>query len=228
MTGLIKKDLSIQTRNVVFGGIYSLIFFMLFGSLYLIERYSQPVSSAFIYRICGSVVPVMLLFGAFKADKNNTNRFIMGLPVSRKTIVQAKYVSFLLYAVYGIVTSAITGLILRLLIPGMVTALLSWRDIAFVITVLSLISFVLPVYFRFGFMIIRIAVIAGLTVMVVLQVILMLVTSILKQFHLIDAAIAVFKQLGQPEFMLGMAAAGMILMFLSYRLSLKILSRKDF
>ena len=162
MKGLIYKDLVIQKKMIVFAGLYSVFFFLLF--VFLLD----DVQPGFVYSFCPVIVALMLLLGAFKADKNRTEIFVYSLPCTRDDITMAKFLSLGVYALFGIVSTALFGA-LTLLLPGIDRWYLP-IDFLRILNGLFFLTIFLPFYFRFGFGILKTILVVLLSLGVVVQI----------------------------------------------------------
>lgn len=162
MIALLYKDIIIQKKMVVFAGIYSVFFFAMMAFM---PENPQP---GFVYAFSPVVVAFMLIFGAFKADKNDTEVFVYSLPYTRDDLTAAKFLSMGVYALFGIVTTAVFGALFCLL-PD----IHRWYvplDFLRILNGLFFLSIFLPFYFRFGFAIVKIVVVVLLSLGVAVQV----------------------------------------------------------
>lgn len=142
MLSLIWKDYLIQKRSwltVVIVPIFMLIAFSNNPS-------AAPISGAL-------AVAYLLIAGACVYDEKNKSYVLWSsLPISRKTIVGAKYFSALTSMVVGIAIVAVYGFILKITnSPFQITVINSKNLIGIFIATAFFIALYLPVYFKFGY-----------------------------------------------------------------------------
>jgi hypothetical protein len=108
MRVLLLKDFLCQKRWIFFYGVYSLIFFLLFGF------WDDTPDISFIMVLSSVAIGFMVLVGSFKSDKNETPRFMLSLPITRTEAVNEKFLLMLLGTIYGFITTFIISLIFKI------------------------------------------------------------------------------------------------------------------
>jgi len=158
---LVEKDFRIQKSMVIFAGLYGALIFTMFTII------GEDMNNHFTFVLAPVAAAWMLLFGSFKGEKNNTGRFVAALPVSRSDIVNGKYIGLAVFAVFGIITTGITGALYHFLFGYPSIVFMSGLDLLRVITGVMLLSFCIPLTFRFGFAAVRTVIIVLLIMGVV-------------------------------------------------------------
>jgi hypothetical protein len=171
MKALLLKDTLGQKPNLVLGALYSLIFFVAFSLV------GDGPSPTFVYVVSGIAVGLTMLLGSFGLDKNNTLRFMLSLPVTRADAVNAKFLLLLLGTAYGTLCAVILGAIGSIPALGFAGGFISGLDVLRVVSGALILSFFIPLYFRFGYTIIRYALVIGMILLVAGQVAGMLVLT---------------------------------------------------
>ncbi|WP_338552407.1 ABC-2 transporter permease [Paenibacillus sp. KS-LC4] len=198
---LLRKDLFILRYYFL----YVLLYLYLFGFL----MYNQ---ASFILVAALSAI-MLMTFSATLDAKNKSMIVIASLPVSSKSIVQAKYAAVLLFALIGIVASAsVYAINIALVGREMVYAASFIPIIFFIIAVYA--SLYYPIYYRFGFSASRIVGLVAVALPVTFLMVFGGVSSSSDTLSFPAAASAAF------------LAVGVLLLFLSYRLSLIFLEKK--
>ena len=148
MFNLIVKDFLVQKKSVLFSFGYC-IFVLLFFS------HNQALNNS-IYIMAAAAVSYMLLQGAAYADEKNASAIILNsLPLSRKNLVLAKYLTLVAYLAMGLTFSGIIGFILPITINFPVRPITVADVTVSIISVGIMASIYLPLFFKFGNNIIR-------------------------------------------------------------------------
>lgn len=142
MLNLIWKDFLIQKRSWLTVAIIPLLMIIAFSN----KPSAAPVAGAL-------AVAYLLVAGAcFYSDKNKSHVLWSSLPLLRKTIVGAKYLSALTSMVVGIAIAAVYGFIFKIInLPISIDGITSKNIIVIFIATASFIALYLPVYFKFGY-----------------------------------------------------------------------------
>jgi len=99
MKALLIKDLLIQKRWLPFYGLYSLFFYTLFGIV------SDPPDVSIIVVLCSIIIACIIVAGSFRADKNDTPRLLLSMPILRREVVGEKFILLFLAAAYGYIST---------------------------------------------------------------------------------------------------------------------------
>lgn len=142
MFNLILKDILIQKRILLFGIIYILI---------LIFSFQEIGSPMFLTSVIG--LSYMMVQSACAYDeKNKSDILLNSLPISRNTIVIARYVSVFVFSAISIVVYALISVIINML---QLTVKAYPVTLEGIIGILFAIAFVcgiyLPIYFKVGY-----------------------------------------------------------------------------
>lgn len=208
MYNLIVKDIKLQ-KTMIMAYIFMLFLYQILGN---------PISlGAFI-------TGVLLLVTAAGFDERN-KAFIMlnSLPLSRKTIVNSRYLSIILFAVAATVLSIMAkGVVLA--ISGKLAAFTSFEEILFTIMGIVVFSLVyLPLYYKFGQ--------RYMTTILMIVFVLVILLGRITLYLLDDKVNMVLNFLKEtPAMQLSGFAVAVtaLLFFLSWGLSVRIYSKKDF
>jgi hypothetical protein len=141
MLNLILKDLLIQKKSLILSLVYGVIFTVSF----------KNVNS----NICPLVIVYMLLVSACAYDdKNKSDIMLNSLPIRRKNIVLAKYLSTFVYMIIGLGISAIVTAVLKAAGISITMKLFSSKSLILcTISVMLLSAVYLPLNFKFGYVI---------------------------------------------------------------------------
>lgn len=144
MYNLIIKEFLVQKKTLLYGLVYTLLAAFLFkdfmpdgGALYIIA----PVA----------VIYLFVNYSCGYDDKNKADVIFNSLPIKREEIVWSKYIAIFFFAAYGIVCSALMGLICRYMDLPYISRLISLKDV--IITLSCSVTFgsiFYPLYFKFG------------------------------------------------------------------------------
>lgn len=142
MFNLVIKDLMILKKTLLYAVIY--VIFAMFAFRYM----EGGALSAATVGIC-----YMLMIQACALDdKNGSEIMLNSLPLLRRDIVLAKYLSVFLYAVIAIVTFLLVQVMVSFLEIPIQTASVSLEGIiGAVLAMALLISIYFPIYFKLGF-----------------------------------------------------------------------------
>lgn len=141
MLNLILKDLLIQKKSLILSLAYGVLFTVTF----------KNASS----NICPLVIVYLLLAGACAYDdKNKSDILLNSLPMKRKNIVLAKYLSTFVYMIIGLCISAISTVALKTAGVSITMKLFSSNSLILcTISVVLLSAVYLPLNFKFGYVI---------------------------------------------------------------------------
>jgi ABC-2 type transport system permease protein len=148
MYGLIKKDIMVQ-KKVVMVAVLLIIYFMFF--------FHSEGPTGLIAGI--TVVTYILTIGASTIDDRNKSEILLNsLPIKRRTIVLAKYLSALIFATCAIVVYSIIYFIVGIFqIPFNVISFSFEGLVGSYVAIALLCSINLPIIFKFGYIKSRVA-----------------------------------------------------------------------
>jgi ABC-2 type transport system permease protein len=203
---LIRKDF-ILVRN----------FFPLFLLSVLFVAYVQKDS----FSMFAPFQVLLLLFYSCSMDvQNNNRRFVIGLPVRRQEIVLAKYVSLIPYSFIGLICSLVLWLISYL--AGYSISSDYWMAVALTLLMIPLTaSIYLPIYYWLGNKnyYFNIFFIVGITI-----------TTTINSDSSLSAVFSTITQFKLQDHLVLMGCIGIVyllIMYGSYRVSLRLFSREE-
>lgn len=154
MVNLILKDILIQKKLILFYIATIILYLWIDTSLVRI----------------GSIYSVVFIMNAFSYDeKTNANILLNSLPYTRKEIVSSKYVGVLIFTSIFIIFIYVGNFLLKR--EG---ALFLWKDILLIIgLVMVVMSFILPICYRFKmqYLTISVGVLFGIYLVVIIYLI---------------------------------------------------------
>lgn len=222
MSVLLLKDFLCQKRWIILYGVYSIIFFVMFGF------WDDTPDISFILVLSSVAIGFMILVGSFKSDKNETPRFMLSLPITRKEAVNEKFLLMLLGTVYGFITTFIISLIFKIPAIGFTEGNVDPIDFLRIVSGMLVLSFLLPIYFKFGQLAVRYFLFGIMGLGVALQIGLLLVFSLANDNRsIIDIIMTWFTRLPVLNRNLIIFAIGLVIFIASYIASLRIYSKKD-
>ncbi|PAF32715.1 ABC-2 transporter permease [Paenibacillus sp. 7516] len=138
MLNLLRKDFIALRSSLWTIGLYLAVF-----SLAFIPSHEMSMYFVGIYTAFGSVILATMI-----DIKNHNHNFLVTLPVSRKNIVQAKYVSAILYTLFGVLASLGIHWLVNLIFPELNKPSYTLMDIMVSIgMVLVLVSIYMPLFY---------------------------------------------------------------------------------
>ncbi|MEW4428545.1 ABC-2 transporter permease [Paenibacillus pabuli] len=138
MLNLLRKDFIALRSSLWTIGLYLIVF-----SLAFIPKSEMSMYFVGIYTAFGSVILATMI-----DIKNHNHNFLLTLPVSRKNVVQAKYVSAILYTLFGVFASFGIHWLVDLNFPELNKPSYTYMDIMVSIgMVLVLVSIYMPLFY---------------------------------------------------------------------------------
>ncbi|WP_336779964.1 ABC-2 transporter permease [Paenibacillus illinoisensis] len=138
MLNLLRKDFIALRSSLWTIGLYLVVF-----SLAFIPNIEMSMYFVGIYTAFGSVILATMI-----DIKNHNHNFLVTLPVSRKNIVQAKYVSAILYTLFGVLASFGIHWLVNLNFPELNKPSYTFMDIMVSIgMVMVLVSIYMPLFY---------------------------------------------------------------------------------
>ncbi len=225
MLKLVAKDLRAQRGLMLFWGLYSLCFYA--PALFL-EDWSP--SLGFVLVLIPVVVGLLFVIGAAKAENAGAELLVASFPVSRRMLADVKFVGMALAAAYGFATSLAFGLLFGAATARIGLGGLDWLILPRIVAGLGLLSWLIPLYLRYGSDFIRKFAVIGLATAVAAQGVLAILVGRR------DGAFAeAFGELARayrsrpPEARsLAFAAAGLGVGLVSWIAARRIMARKEF
>lgn len=219
MLSLILKDLMVQRKTLLFGFIYILIFTFAFST----------GGSAMFTAGAFAVAYLLIQTPAAHDDKCNADRMLNSLPVSRGTIVTAKYLSVALYVAIGAVQYTLVYAIITLAgIPFTVSPPTPEAFIGLLFVAAFFSSVYYPILFRFGYLKTRYL---NIVLFAALFSAGSAVVLALKQEDTLPFARAIGDFFtSQPDWLIGCGVVGVLLAMVlaSWAISVRVYTRREF
>ncbi|WP_145410123.1 ABC-2 transporter permease [Paenibacillus xylanexedens] len=199
-------------------------FIVLKSSLWIIPFYLAVFSIAFIPKSEMSMylVGIYTAFGSIMLAtmidvKNHNHNFLVTLPISRKNVVQAKYLSTIFYTLFGVLASFGIHSLVNMNFPGLDKPDFSVLDIMVSIAmVLGLTSIYLPLFYALSKKGAGIINVVFLVALVILAQPFALLMNLASEEGMVTGQV------------IGMVTIGILLLFvISYLLTVRLFSKKD-
>lgn len=199
-------------------------FIVLKSSLWIIPFYLAVFSIAFIPKSEMSMylVGIYTAFGSIMLAtmidvKNHNHNFLVTLPISRKNVVQAKYLSTICYTLFGVLASFGIHSLVNINFPGLDKPDFSVLDILVSIAmVLGLTSIYLPLFYALSKKGAGIINVVFLVALVILAQPFALLMNLASEEGMVTGQI------------IGMVTIGILLLFVgSYLLTVRLFAKKD-
>lgn len=199
-------------------------FIVLKSSLWIIPFYLAVFSIAFIPKSEMSMylVGIYTAFGSIMLAtmidvKNHNHNFLVTLPISRKNVVQAKYLSTIFYTLFGVLASFGIHSLVNINFPGLDKPDFSVLDILVSIAmVLGLTSIYLPLFYALSKKGAGIINVVFLVALVILAQPFALLMNLASEEDMVTGQI------------IGMVTIGILLLFVgSYLLTVRLFAKKD-
>lgn len=142
MLSLIKKDIFLEKSNIFFMVAFLIVV------IFAMESFPNS-TKCFLYM---TTIVFSLSITTFAYDEKSKGEYVINsLPVSKKEIVYAKYVSVLIYTVFVIILTALISMILNLLMPHY-TDFISLNAVkTSFIAIMLMSAFSFPFFFEYGY-----------------------------------------------------------------------------
>lgn len=145
MFNLIRKEFMIQKKYLLYYVVYSIFMLFVFAA-----SFNESSQSAYI--LAGiSVAYMFIQYSCAIEDKNNSEKVLNSLPISRRIIVLSRYAAVMVFTMGVIILLSMIGYIvakfglMRIEAIGMIDVI----TIIFTISILA--GVYLPIYFKFGY-----------------------------------------------------------------------------
>ncbi|NLM05123.1 MAG: ABC-2 transporter permease, partial [Clostridiales bacterium] len=106
MLNLIKKEFIIQKKYLFYYIFYSIFIFVIFSM-----SSNESAKSAYILAAV-SVTYIFIQYSCAIEDRNNSERILNSLPISKKSIVLSKYFSLMIFSIIAVILSIVSGYII--------------------------------------------------------------------------------------------------------------------
>lgn len=227
MLNLIKKEFIIQKKYLFYYIFYSIFIFVIFSM-----SSNESAKSAYILAAV-SVTYIFIQYSCAIEDRNNSERILNSLPISKKSIVLSKYFSLMIFSIIAVILSIVSGYIISKLdfIKVELIGIIDIVTIFFIVSILAGLYF--PVYYKFGYIKAKI-----LNIIIFLGFFSssMLVGQLLKHFavnDMMNSASAgtigrLFSEYGDMGIYIILLGIGLLILIVSALLSITIYKRKEF
>ena len=159
-------------------------------------------------------------------DNGNCMPFLLTLPVSRTLYVKSKYVLGFLLTLIGWMAGMVISMVTAFLHKAPPTAEAVLVQLAWVFLWMIILSFVLPMLFKFGAEKGRMATLA---MMLVFMAIVFVFTKLAETLGMdVDACLEALAGQQIVVLVAGMAVAALIILLISYSISVKIIQKKEY
>lgn len=159
-------------------------------------------------------------------DNGNCMPFLMTLPVSRTLYVKSKYVLGFLLTFIGWMAGMVISMVTAFLHKAPPTAEAVLFQLAWVFLWMIMLSFVLPMLFKFGAEKGRMATLA---MMLVFMAIVFVFTKLAEELGMdVDACLDALASQQIVVLVAGMAVVALIMVLISYSISAKIVQKKEY
>lgn len=219
MYNLIIKDILIQKKQVVFSIIYLAFILVAF----------QGMGEAMLPMGLVALTYMLSMTSCGYEEKNKSDVMLNSLPIKRANIVAAKYISVFVYLVMGIIAYGLfTKIMIMMQVPLKTYPITLEAFIGGFVAVSLMTGIWLPIYFKFGYMKLRV-------VNFVLFFLFFFGTSFLTKYfkekqnsQWVQNIIKFLDSQGDITIALVIIAIVIIFLFISYGLSVKFYSKREF
>ena len=217
MTGLLIKDFRLLKVQKNF---FALITFILFGQILFAENNFFAISFA-------SLTFSLLSISTVSYDEfDNGNAFLFSLPITRKGYVIEKYIFGIMLGVISLILSTIIACILTLFLNGTITNDLFLVALIYIPIVLVLQSLMLPLQIKFGSEKSRVA------MFIVFAIIFIIGYGFNELIRILNIDFTPFINtlltMNVSMILVIVMILSLIIMFISCKISMKIIKNKEF
>lgn len=212
MLSLMMKDIYLLKRTLAFSVLYLIIMLFAFSGM-------DNASSVFVASVV-AVIYMLMMSSCAMDDKSKADVMLNSLPLSRSTIVGAKYLMVLIYVLFAIAIYIVTAWVIGLLnvIPNMNRVNMEGFAEAFFAS-LFMPSIYLPFYFKFGYIKSRIWNFVLLFIMLI---------GISASDAAVGIKISSFQGTSSLSDDMAIMGAALAILAISYAISLKIYRNREF
>ncbi len=221
MINILRKDLYIQKKILMYGFLYVLMMMLLFD-----QEQGAMLQAAVV-----AITYLMMHNSNAYDEKNNSDLLLNCLPISRAEIVLSKYLSVFMYFVIALVYYFIVSTVVSLIPIHYTVSMLSAPSIiSSLFTVLLINSIYLPIYFKMGYTksrIVNILIFVGFFI---------IFTSLVntrnfisgKNPQTIGVGESILMNLSETTTLVMIAVVGIVIFSISYVIANNFYKRKDF
>jgi len=143
MLNLILKDILIQKRAILIGFLYIIFFVLIFP---------EKLGSAILAIALVTINYILVASSSASEDKTNSHILLNSLPISRRNIVLAKYLSLIVYSTIGIVAYMIIDMVAEIVNLPIEVHPVSLEGIVYGLFAVGLFNGIyLPILFKLGY-----------------------------------------------------------------------------
>lgn len=219
MLNLILKDVLIQKKSILFA--FGYCFFLVFAFQDL--EGTAPVAAT------TAVVYLLIQYSFAHEDKNKSEIMLNSLPISRKDIVLAKYLSIFIYMGIAMLAYMLATLIVMAMKIPVKVQFISLEGITTSLFLVSLMTSVyLPIIFKFGYLKAKMF---NMMMFLLFFFIPMGIVTLYKNSEpdsSIKNALNGMATWSQWQIALLIAAISLLMMYVSYYISVKIYNNREF
>jgi len=221
MSSLILKDILLQKKS---------FFFALGYSLFVLIAFQNQVLAESSYIMGAMATAYMLVIGACAyEEKNNSEVVLNSLPLKRRDIVLARYLSSFVFVFGAFIIIGLMGALMKGLgLPIPLRYVRPSDAVAVVISLAILTSFYFPVYFRFGYIKSRFF---NLILFLLVFFVPSLAVSYIKEgssYEALDRVMALIAEFSAWQTGVGAVILAVLAMAVSARISLSVYRRREF
>lgn len=219
MLSLILKDILIQKKMISFALGYA---------IFVLIAFQNPAFAGVSYIMGSMAISYLFILGACAYD-NKSEVILNSLPIKRKRIVLAKYLSVFFFVTAAILAIGIIGAVMKgagLPFPHNYISILDVSGT--LVSVILLASLYLPIYFRYGY-------IKSRVFNVLMFLLFFFAPNLIVEYVKENYDKAIIEKVvntvnGQPAWVIGIsiAAAMIILLFVSYRVAVHVYQNREF
>jgi ABC-2 type transport system permease protein len=224
MVNLIIKDILILKKSLLIGAIYPVIFMF---------AYQEAGIAAFLVSVV-AVTYILVLTACAYDDKNKSDILLNSLPIGRNLVVLSRYLSVYVFSLVGVIFYMAAYVLVNVANIPVKTSLLTIESVIaalFSVTLTNSIYF--PVYYKMGYakskivnFILFFSVFIGVNTL----------SGLIKKYSVegtatgkfIESALEFLAGLSDLQIALGIVIIMLIIVSISYRLSLKFYKNKEF
>lgn len=221
MQSLIIKDILIQKKAFILSSGYS---------LFILIAFQNQVLAGTSYIMGAMAITYFLLIGACAYEEKNKSEIVLNsLPLTREEIVRARYLSVIVFVAFSLLVTGGMGALMKVMGLPFPLNYISGKDILGVLTsTVLLVSLYLPIFFKYGYFKARYF---NIFLFLFFFFVPNLLVQYFREYRTREDAEELIKFIaGVPDtaFVLGLSGALMVLMVVSYLVSVGVYRRREF
>jgi hypothetical protein len=220
MLNLILKDIRIQKKTVLLSAAYSLFSVAAFSRIF-------TSNGAYIFSIM-NIVYLFVTNSSSYDEKNKCEIVLNSLPIARRDFVTAKYLALLVFYLIGITFTGFSDLVLRIIGLNNALPLPNYETVLFIILTIGIMySIYYPLYFKFGLIKLRMFYMILYMLFFFGPLMLISYTAENPNNNIISALLKTIQN--NKQIVTGVSVlAAVLIVILSYTISITIYRRKEF